>query len=499
MTTLNPSSLQRAESLPTQALRALIAEAKREVSFDELAAYRPYKKQQLFHALGSLKRERLLRAGNQNGKSFCGGREAAYHLTGLYPAWWQGRRFDRPILLWATGETAESTRDNPQKQLLGDPGEETFGTGAIPRRLLSRHDYGLASGTADLYDYIKVRHVSGGWSMCRFKYYAQGRRKWQGPKVDVVWFDEEPPADIYDEGLARTIASGGMVYITATLLQGMSDVVHRYLMQESPDRVQVCMTIHDAEHISPEQREAVIRSFPAHEREARAMGEPIMGSGLIFPVEKEFLSVQPFAIPGHWPQIGGMDFGWDHPTAWARLAWDRDTNTVYVVDAYRRSEQPVEMHALAIKGKSPWPGLPVAWPHDGNNDTAAGPQLAQQYRDAGLNMRPMAARMLVRETSKDGKPTGVTKETNSVEAGISAMLSAMQMGRFKVFAHLNDVFEELRLYHREDGLIVKERDDLISAIRYAYMDLRFAEVMPRQSMPGEEAEAFTPFDPGAGY
>ena len=62
----------------------------------------------------------------------------------------------------------------------------------------------------------------------------------------------------------------------------------------------------------------------------------------------------------------------------------------------------------------------------------------------------------------------------SVEAGLMAMLTRMQMGKLKVFKHLNDWFEEFRLYHRKDGKVVKEGDDLMAATRYGIMMLRFA-------------------------
>jgi hypothetical protein len=50
----------------------------------------------------------------------------------------------------------------------------------------------------------------------------------------------------------------------------------------------------------------------------------------------------------------------------------------------------------------------------------------------------------------------------------------MQVGKFKVFKHLNDWWEEFRLYHRRDGRVVKEGDDLMAATRYAIMMLRYA-------------------------
>ncbi len=58
------------------------------------------------------------------------------------------------------------------------------------------------------------------------------------------------------------------------------------------------------------------------------------------------------------------------------------------------------------------------------------------------------------------------------------MLTRMKTGKFKVAAHLNDWWEEFRLYHRKDGAIVKEGDDLMAATRYATVMLRHATTKP---------------------
>jgi len=448
-----------AELSPKQLLATALAEKARRRNENKLAYYLAYPKQLAFHIAGLWARERLLRAGNQNGKTFSCAAELAMHLTGRYPDWWSGRRFDRPIVAWASSETAESTRDNPQRALLGMVGE--LGSGAVPLECLGA--YGLASGTADLYDYIKVKHRSGGWSTLRFKYYAQGRRKWQGPPVDFVWFDEEPPEEIYDEGLARTIATGGCAALTFTPLLGMSEVVRRFLIDPTPDRSDTNMTIDDALHIPESERARIIASFPAHEREARSKGIPVLGSGRIFPVSEELIRVAAFAIPEHWPRIIGVDFGWDHPFAAAWLAWDRDADVIYVTDCYRQREATPVIHAAAIKPRGDW--MPVAWPHDAlQHDKGSGEQLAKQYKDQGLAMLPERA------TFDDG--------TNGVEAGVFDMLDRMQTGRWKVFAQCVDWFEEFRLYHRKDGKIVKEYDDLISASRYGLMMKRHAITKP---------------------
>jgi len=444
------------QDLPAQQQTYLLLKAlESRRNTDRLRHYVPYKKQAEFHSAGANYRERLLRAGNQQGKTFSGGMEMAYHLTGLYPDWWKGRKWDRPIVAWAGSDTAETTRDNPQRALLGMVGE--WGTGAVPQRLIGTSKSAL--GVADLLDYVKIKHVTGGWSTLRLKPYAQGRQKWQGPPVDCVWFDEEPPEDIYDEGLARTIATRGMAYLTFTPLLGMSEVVRRFLMESSDDRHDTNMTIEDAEHIPPEERERIIAGFAPHEREARAKGVPTLGSGRIFPVPESDLEWETKDLPPHFVWIGGLDFGWEHPTAAVKCAWDRDTDTFYVVQAYRRPEATPLVHAGALRPWGDW--LPWSWPHDGlQHDKGSGQKLADQYRGQGLNMLPKKA------TFPDG--------SNGVEAGLMEMLDAMKTGRFKVAKHLYDWWDEFRLYHRENGKVVKEFDDLLSATRYAWMMRRHA-------------------------
>lgn len=481
------------EGMSEAVLTRGIAEIQRLQAGRRLSYYAPYPKQRDFHKAGATFAERLLLGANQSGKTTSAAAEWAMHLTGRYPDWWDGLVFPKAPILWAGGVTGESTRDNPQRLLVGPPAlEEAWGTGMIPKDAIQDKD--RAMGVPNLLDNIVVKHggggdVQAGKSLLAFKAYEKGREKWQGPTVDGVWFDEEPPIEIYAEGLTRTNNGqhGQCAMATLTPLLGMSDMLSQFLMGDSPYRKVVTMTIDDAGHYTPEERKQIIASYPPHEREARARGIPTLGSGRVFPVEEAMISVQPFKIPTHWPRIVGLDFGWDHPTAAAWLAWDRDTDTVYIYDAYRVREAPVPMHAHSIMAKGKW--IPVAWPHDGNNDTAAGPQLAKQYKIAGVNMRTENAKFPL-----DHKNT--QRSLISVEAGVSDMLTRMQTGQWKVFAHLADWFEEFRLYHRKDGKIVKERDDLISASRYGLMDLRYAKVMEptRPTM-----RAMQPLDPEMNY
>src|SRR6185369_5970292 len=110
-------------------------------------------------------------------------------------------------------------------------------------------------GVTDLLDTVTVKHVSGGNSSLAFKFYEKGREKWQGETLDGVWFDEEPPQDIYSEGLTRTNATGGIVFLTCTPLMGMTEVIRSFLLNPTPQRHLTKMGIAEAEHYTPEQRQ----------------------------------------------------------------------------------------------------------------------------------------------------------------------------------------------------------------------------------------------------
>lgn len=161
------------------------------------------------------------------------------HLTGRYPDWWEGREFTKPVSMWAAGVTSESTRDNPQRILVGPPlQEEMWGTGCIPGDALK--DTTTGRGVANALDGIVVRWGGGGDvqasdSLLLFKAYNKGREKWQGETLDGVWFDEEPPLDIYSEGCTRTQAKGLFTMLTATPLLGLSEVVRMFLSEDEAE------------------------------------------------------------------------------------------------------------------------------------------------------------------------------------------------------------------------------------------------------------------------
>lgn len=453
-------------------------------TYQQFFDFRPYRRQQDFLTAGAAFSERLLIAGNQNGKTHVGAFEAACHMTGLYPEWWAGRRFTKPTRGWIAGETSLVVRDVQQKKLCGEPGvESAFGTGMIPKDLFVDKP-SLARGITDAYDTIQVRHASGGVSVARFKSYEQGRTKFQGETLGWLWFDEEPPLDIYSEGLTRTAATRGICFMTFTPLQGPTAVVNRFLDEPSQYRTSITMTIEDAEHIPPDEKARLIASWPAHEREARARGVPMLGSGRIFTAPEESILEEPIQqIPPFWVKIGGLDFGIDHPFGFVLILWDKDADVVHVHHCYRVKDALPIQHADAIKRVAG--EVPVAWPNDGNIRRDDGKPMADHYKRHGVRMLPTHA------TWPDG--------SISTEAGVMEIDEREKSGRLKYANHLSDLLEERRLYHRKDGQIVKVKDDLMSALRVAVMMKRFARAVqlgpgPAQRMAGPMRAEGSDFD-----
>ncbi len=169
-----------------------------------------------------------------------GGYEMACHLTGRYPPWWEGRKFRHPIRAWACGKTNETTRDIVQTTLLGDieyqgARKMVDGSGVIPKDCIGLQSGSLTwkQGVADLVDTVKIKHINGGWSKLGLKSYQQGRGSFEGTAQHVIWDDEEPPMDVYNEQAIRTATTKGIIMLTFTPLCGISEVVQQFLPGEN--------------------------------------------------------------------------------------------------------------------------------------------------------------------------------------------------------------------------------------------------------------------------
>ena len=459
---------------------------------NQLLLYKPYPKQFEFHQAGARCRERLLMAGNQLGKTYSAAMELTMHLTGVYPDWWPGIRFDRPITAWVGAATNELSREVIQVALLGtesaDPSDEDWGTGAIPADRIVGKPSKRQSNVTDVIDVIRVR-----WgdtkktSRVNLKTFDQGREKWQGKKVDFIWLDEQEES-IYSEALTRTNAvKDGRLMQTFTPLKGLTPIIEGFLSPEVPDpgKNYVNMTIWDTVggkwapgtpwagkdwegHYDAEEVDGIVARYPAHERDARSKGIPMVGEGRVYPVAQETIEYIPFDIPRHFARLAGHDFGLDHPAASAWLAHDRGQDIVYLYDAYKEVHPTFSYHAFTLKQRGDW--IPVAWPHDGiNRDKKSGTRLCDMYAETGVNMLHHSARY--------DRDIGGGQDS---EPAILDIIERMLTGRFKVAAHLTQWFDEFRFWHRKNGQIVAYKDDLMKATLYAMMMLEHAITEPVQ-------------------
>ena len=443
-------------------LLALLEEKERRVKYNKIRSYFPetgplrrelYVKHMAFFTAGKIHKERLALAANRIGKTeSMGGFEVVCHLTGIYPEWWDGFRFDKPIKAWACGDTNQTVRDILQEKLLGDVSD--IGSGLIPKHLIQ----GLTpkTGVPQAYETIRVKHISGGSSLLGFKSYDQKRKAFQGTGQDVVWMDEEPPLDIYTECLLRTMTTNGIMLNTFTPLSGISETVMHFLpngdfqdIDNTGSRFVIMADWDDAPHLTKEQKDLLWASIPPYQRDARSKGVPQLGSGAIYPVPESDISIDDFEIPKHWLKLYAMDVGWNF-TAVVWFAVDPETRNIYIYSVYKRGEVEPPIHAFAIKSRGDWiPG--VIDPASRGRSQVDGTALIESYTDLGLKLN-MAQ--------------------NAVESGIYKVWQDLSTGKLKVFKSCKQWFEEFRLYRRDEkGKIVKTHDHLMDCTRYGDMDI----------------------------
>ena len=404
-----------------------------------------------FFRLGAKVSTRCFMAANRVGKTEGGGGfETALHLTGDYPPWWEGRRFDGAIDAWAAGDTKETVRDIIQLKMLG--AEDALGTGLIPAaaiiKVVKRQN---GNGAVD---YVLVQHKSGGVSRLGFKSYDQGREAFQGTEKDLVWLDEESEEGIRSECVIRLMTRNGLLIETFTPLRGLTPIVLRYLGDDAGvpddriaikgDRAIVMAGWDDVPHLSRGQKSRLLAECEPHLVESRSKGVPSIGSGAIYPVPEEQIVVDDFEIPDHWPRAYGLDVGWNC-TAAVFGALDREGDCLYLYSLHYQGKQEPSTHVAGITARGDWiPG--TIDPAARGRSQKDGEQLLELYTDLGLNLLPA---------------------DNSRESGLFAVHQRLATGRLKVFKSLKPLLAEYRIYRRDEkGNVVKKNDHAMDAMRY---------------------------------
>lgn len=424
-----------------------------------------YPKHLKFFEEGKSYPERLLIAANRVGKSLAGALEMSYHMSGLYPAWWNGRVFKRPVRFWFAGKDWTVTRDVLQSHLLGLKSD--CGTGLIPKYLIKR--FTAKPGSPDGIELFEVWRKKnqcikecsfgncscpGDYSTGQFKSYESGVDAYVGAAIDGIQLDEEPPANIYLECLVRTMTTKGFVITTFTPDNGMSETVLSFFKngefkegQISDSKYVVNITWDDVPHLSDLEKEQLKSAMLPHQIEAKTKGIPYLGAGAIYPIAESQYLCDPFPIPPFWPKFYGMDVGWN-ATAAVWVAFDPQAGIYYVYSEYFRGQAEPSIHAEGIKARGSWINGAID-PASRGKGQSDGKRFLDQYYSLGLILWPA---------------------DNSVEAGLLKNYQLLSSGKCKIFNTLQGIIGEIRLYRRDEkGNIVKQNDHRLDAFRYAMM------------------------------
>jgi len=446
-------------------------------SENKLTHWEPFGKQKAFLDCSSHKK--ALVAGNQTGKSSTLMYEIATQLTGRYPKDWNGIRYNRPIEMWVVGVNSEKVRDNLQKGLLGEIGH--FGTGFIPKDCMDfENGFTKKPGIPNAYQQVRVKHTSGGWSTLVFLSYEQEREHFQSSTIDIVCFDEEPPEGIHAECKMRVMVKKGYLLYAFTPLSS-NPVVCRQLLED--DKAQIfSISMDDVPWLDEETITEMLKGLDELQARARRHGIPAIGGGQIFSFEPWEYSCDSFEIPSYWPRLAGMDIGYNHPTGAIQLAWDRETNIIYIYGEYYAKQKSASDVGRFLRH---W-DMPFAASHDAfNNNFQNGDCVANEFKKEG---------MILFSAGRE------------VWARIEKARSLMSEGRLFIFKDkCPELMSQIRNYHTKMNKnnkveIDKKDDDLVDAFTHAVANYEKAETQGfrRNNKRIVTVKEWKPFDKNIG-
>lgn len=430
-----------------------------------LTWFTPNKAQQQFFDLTKDADFLLLAGGNRVGKTLALSIMSYCHLTGIYPPWWKGHKFNYPVNVWIGSTTENSLIDLKDKWFFGEGEIRPL---FLPKQVLEKNSLKHA---------YKIKHEKG-ISTVKFKTYKQGRKEWQAKKVDFIGFDEEPPLDVYHEACLRVAKAGfrehGKIAIAATSLY-YSDFVNSFfertrnnngikeILNVKPGEIidKKCYIVSswdNVDHLDEETKKKQIANMAYHEVEARTKGVPSKGGGKVYPSSEDFIVCEPFEITEDYLLIGGMDFGWANNTAVVLVAIEKNTKKSFLFAEYYAKQKTPEEHIASLKSHHLF-GKYIDWvpimhdPAGKSSNLTDGKSVASLYEE--LNLIP---------------------GNNGVNLGIERVRQAFFNGSLKIFKTCLNILTEYRSYYYEEGTgdVKKSNDHSLDALRYSIMGKDYA-------------------------
>lgn len=474
------------EYLDIDELENLISELEQYRKYNKVNTFSPYPFQMKMFEASKSYRSRFACLANRIGKTFSASAEVCYHLTGNYPSWWPGIKYDRPIKLWAVGITTKSTKEVLQNEIMGTDNAKQLneiGTGSIPRDCI---DFDTIVRDGDRIVSVKIKHytngVYDGLSTLDFRSTQQGTSVFMGQTIDFILIDEEDKhksMEIFSQCLTRTgTIADGRVLITATPENGYTNLIRKF--EQEDDLFMFHAGWDDAPHLSEEVKKELLAGIPEYEVPMRTKGIPSRGSGAIFQVDDSEIMVEPFTPPNDWPIIAGLDFGRSRDPSIIAYVTKDPANDVYYLYDYEYMDDKRHAKDMAeriINGITPT--VPVIGPGDSNHVTEDGGNTtrAKIMRDLGVNMHTES---FSNPQWIQNRISNSAKKHSGKEEGLVWMAHQMKEGKLKICSHLNKFFDEKRTYfYVEHGGKTKPKDGddhVIDATRQAMLSIdRFGD------------------------
>lgn len=409
-----------------------------------------HEKQMLFHKCK--KRNRWVFGGNRSGKTECGAVEAVWLARGIHP-YRQNR--DR-MSGWVVSVTYEVQRDVAQSKILKYLAPRYIEDIVMQSGRKGAPEYGII-------DHIAVRNSFGHISKIGFKSCDQGREKFQGASLDFVWFDEEPPKDIYDECRMRVFDRSGDIFGTMTPLKGLSWVYEEIELNafNNPEVWKEHIEWADNPFLPKDEIELLESSISEDAQQSRRYGHFFENTGLVYPEFSEDIHViEPFSVPFEWQSNISIDPGLNNPTSCHFYAVDWDGN-IYVVGEHYEKGKDIDYHAEQIFKLAD----DLSWHRDSSGRICA-------LIDSAASQRTLSSQKSVAELFCSKGINVNTRVNKDLFSGIAKVKEILKARPPKIFIFKNcvNLIRELKSYWWGDGDRPKKSDDhALDELRYFVM------------------------------